>query len=430
MRIAVIGSGISGLTAAWALTRQGHEVTVFEASHRLGGHTATIDVDDGGKQLAVDTGFIVFNDWTYPNFIRLMESLEVETLPTDMSFSVSDGRTGLEYAGSSLDTLFAQRRNLLSPRFLGMLRDILRFNRSAERHLQSHPETRDMSLGDYLDCFGYGEAFREQYLIPMGAAIWSARQENMLRTPLQFFVRFFRNHGLLNITNRPQWRVIAGGSREYISPLVRSFRQRIRLSTPVLGIRRPSVANASMEVRTRHGSEVFDQVVFSCHSDQALAILGEAATALERELLTGIPYERNEVVLHRDTRLLPTSRRCWSSWNVALDDFPDARPRLTYNMNILQRLQSQQTWCVSLNQTDRIREEEIVGVYHYDHPIFDKAGMDTQRRWAEISGVNGVWYCGAWWRNGFHEDGVWSALRVADAIAEQENNVGSAEHAA
>lgn len=433
MKIAIIGTGIAGLTAARALHRSGHQVSVYEQAARLGGHTATIDVREGDKHLAIDTGFIVFNDWTYPNFIALMDELGVNSRPTPMSFSVSDRRTGLEYAGSNLNSLFAQRRNLFSPRYLGMLRDIMRFNKEVEQDIQQLPNLAQASLAEYLQFKGYGAAFREHYLLPMGAAIWSARQENMLKVPLGFFVGFFRNHGLLSITNRPQWRVIEGGSKAYIAPLIAEFREQIRLNTQVTQVRRlrntQESPHTQVEVITALGSEVFDQVVFACHSDQALRILGEQASALETKLLRAIPYEANEVVLHTDTRLLPANRRCWSSWNVLLGQAEDSRPRLTYNMNILQGVPSDTTYCVSLNQSAAIDPSKVLGVYHYEHPIFDAAGLDTQARWEQINGVDGLWYCGAWWRNGFHEDGVWSALRVASAIGKSTAAAG-ATHAA
>ncbi|MCB1665615.1 MAG: FAD-dependent oxidoreductase [Pseudomonadales bacterium] len=427
MKIAIAGSGISGLTAARKLHDLGHSITLFEQADRTGGHTATIDVEEAGRTLAIDTGFIVFNDWTYPNFIALMNSLGVRSRPTRMSFSVSDQRSGLEYAGSSLNTLFAQRSNLLSPRFLGMLRHILRFNADVENDLLAHPDLAGLPLGDYLQQRQYGAAFRDQYLIPMGAAIWSSREDNMLKVPVGFFVRFFRNHGLLSIRNRPQWHVIEGGSRAYIAPLTAGFEDRIQLQSPILQVQRTATG---VDVSTPTGTQRFDHLVFACHSDQALRALGGQASPLERKLLSAIPYERNEVVLHTDIRLLPANRRCWSSWNVSLGHSDDTRPRLTYNMNILQGLESQKTYCVSLNQTSRIDPSTIIGVYQYDHPIFTIEGMQTQERWQDINGHGGIWYCGAWWRNGFHEDGVWSALRVAEAIEQCTRIPEQSHHAA
>jgi predicted NAD/FAD-binding protein len=417
-KVAVIGGGISGMTAAWRLAGT-HEVHLYEAAPRLGGHTATIDVRRGDEQLAIDTGFIVFNDRTYPHFCALLAQLGVASRPTPMTFSVSDHATGIEYAGTNLDTLFAQRRNLWSPRFLAMVRDILRFNRSAERHLQTSPELADITLGEYLRRFGYSDAFRDWYLLPMGGAIWSANRAQMDAFPLQFFVRFFRNHGLLDLRNRPQWRTIEGGSRAYIEPLTAPYRDSIHLATPVQQVRRLQ-GGTRVALTTARGQELFDEVIFACHSDQALAMLADATRA-EREVLGAIPYTRNEVVLHTDVAMLPRNPRCWSSWNASLGRSADALPALTYNMNILQGLKSRSTWCVTLNQTALIRPDCIEGIYHYEHPLFTPAGVRAQQRWYEINGVNGAWFCGAWWRNGFHEDGVWSALRVADAIRARHN---------
>ena len=413
MKIAIIGSGISGLACAYYLHRE-HEVHVFESDARIGGHTATVDVSLGGRKYAIDTGFIVYNDWTYPNFIALMNEIGVPSKPTNMSFSVSDQLTGLEYAGSNLDSLFAQRRNLLSPRFWGMLRDIVRFNRRAVEDLESGAINEDMSLGDYLDAKGYGKAFAEQYLVPMGSAIWSADTDAMLDFPLQFFVRFFRNHGLLNIFNRPQWRVIEGGSREYLGPLCVGFEQNIHCNTPVTGVRRNG-QTVMLELAGAR-TEIFDQVVFACHSDQALAMLRDPSP-LESEILGALPYQDNDVVLHTDTRLLPENRKTWSSWNYLLGE-KTQRAALTYNMNILQGLDAPETFCVTLNRTESINPNKILGRFNYAHPVFTLEGVRAQERWHEING-DATWYCGAYWHNGFHEDGVNSALRVAEGISRQ-----------
>jgi predicted NAD/FAD-binding protein len=420
-RIAVIGSGISGMTAAYSLSKDPvNEVHVYEAGTRLGGHTATIDVRHDGEQLAIDTGFIVFNDRTYPHFIALLDELGIASKATPMSFSVSDAVSGIEYAGSNLNSLFAQRRNLFSPRFLRMVRDILRFNKEVETHLQANPALGAETLGAYLKRFGYSREFIAWYLLPMGAAIWSSDQVTMEAFPLEFFVRFFRNHGLLDLHNRPQWRVIEGGSRTYIEPLMASCRERIYLDTPVKTVTRRVWVRGKPQVclSSARGNEFFDEVVFACHSDQALRLLADPTPA-ERQILGAIPYMRNEVALHHDHSLLPHLRRTWSSWNVSLGRSDAALPALTYNMNILQGLQSRHTWCVTLNQTHLVAPDKIVGIYHYDHPLFTLEGIAAQQRHAEISGLAGTWYCGAWWRNGFHEDGVFSALRVAEALAAQ-----------
>lgn len=412
MRIAIIGSGISGLTAAYLLNHK-HNITLFEADSRLGGHTATVDVDENGRQLAIDTGFIVFNDWTYPNFIRLMGQLGVNAQPTDMGFSVCDPRSDFEYAGNNLNSLFASRRTLFHPGHWRMLKDILRFNREAVRDWESGVIGEEVTLGQYLQHNHYSAEFTERYLVPMGSAIWSASLAQMREFSVGFFIRFFINHGLLNIFNRPQWRVIQGGSRSYIQPLIESFKDKIRLSTPVSKVLRKE---EGVELVTGSGEVCeFDAVVFACHSDQALSCLADA-TADERKILGAIPYARNSVVLHTDTSLLPRRRRSWASWNYRLQQASDQLPVLTYNMNILQRLQSEKTYCVTLNADDAIDPAQVIGRFEYAHPQFSVSGMQAQQQWHKINGVNRSWFCGAYWANGFHEDGVVSALRVGQAL--------------
>jgi len=329
-----------------------------------------------------------------------------------MGFSVRDEGSGLEYSGGSLATLFAQRRNLVSPRFLRMVRDILRFNRESVADLEEGRLSDDMTLGQYLDRGGYSDGFRRDYLVAMGSAIWSSDCASMLDFPLQFFVRFFRNHGLLSIRNRPQWRVIEGGSREYIAPLCRRFEERIHCGTPVAGLRRDE---GGVTLRLADGSERrFDHVVVATHSDSALAMLDDPSRA-ERDILGALPYQDNDVVLHTDTRLLPRNRKTWSSWNYRLG-VDESRAVLTYNMNILQGIRAAETFCVTLNNTEAINPHRILGRFTYAHPVFSLAGMAAQQRWDEINGQRRTWYCGAYWRNGFHEDGVVSALRVARGI--------------
>ncbi|MEE4278627.1 MAG: FAD-dependent oxidoreductase [Halieaceae bacterium] len=414
MQIAVIGSGISGLACAHYLSAR-HTVSLFEANRRLGGHTATVNVALGTRRFAVDTGFIVFNDWTYPNFIALMDELGISSKPTSMGFSVRDQDSGLEYAGTNLDALFAQRRNLFSPRFLRMVRDILRFNKESIADLESGRLSDDDTLGAYLTRNGYSEGFKRDYLIAMGSAIWSADCASMLDFPVQFFVRFFKNHGLLSVKNRPQWRTIEGGSREYIAPLCRRFEQRIHTSKAVTRVQRDA---AGVNLHFADGEQRrFDQVVIATHSDQALTILDGPSQA-EREVLGALPYQSNEVVLHTDVRLLPQNRKTWSSWNYRLG-VDSSRAVLTYNMNILQGLDAPETFCVTLNDTASINPHKILGRFSYDHPVFSLQGMAAQQRWGEINGVNNTWFCGAYWHNGFHEDGVVSALRVAEAMEER-----------
>lgn len=415
MKIAVIGSGISGLSCAHYLSSE-HEVSVFEANRRIGGHTATVDVQLGNRKYAVDTGFIVFNDWTYPNFIALLDELGVASKPTTMGFSVRDPDSGLEYSGASIDTLFAQRRNFFSPSFLGMVRDILRFNKEAVADLESGRLDPAETLGSYLQRNRYGRAFTEQYLVAMGAAIWSADCGTIEDFPASFFLRFFKNHGLLSVTNRPTWRVIEGGSRQYLEPLCERFAQRIYTDSPVARVvRQPG--RAVQLVMASGETHAFDQVVFACHSDQALALL-EQPSREESEVLGAIPYQSNDVVLHTDTQMLPRNKKTWSSWNYTLGRSSE-RAVVTYNMNILQGIDAPETFCVTLNDTAAINPHKILGQFSYDHPVFSIAGMAAQERWHEINGVNDTWFCGAYWHNGFHEDGVVSALRVANAMGQR-----------
>ena len=412
MKIAIIGSGISGLTSAYLL-KQKHEITVFESADRIGGHTATVEVPEGDGVRGIDTGFIVFNDWTYPNFIRLMDEIGVSSRATEMSFSVSCQNTGLEYGGNNLNTLFAQRSNLLNIPFLGMLKDILRFNKEAILDLDSGDLKEGVTLGEYLREKGYGKRFASHYLIPMGSAIWSSTLDEMLDFPLVFFVRFFKNHGLLSVNDRPQWRVIEGGSSAYLKPLVKSFEDRIRLGSRIKHVQR-SLGNVT--IKFEDGSEeIFDQVVFACHSDEALALLSDKSDT-EKEVLSAIPYRNNEVVLHTDTAMLPKKKLAWSSWNYYLGPDNTKPATLSYNMNILQHFSSDTTYVVTLNQTDMIDESKILRRFEYAHPTFTLEGIKAQDRWEEINGVNNTWFCGAYWRNGFHEDGCWSGVRVATAL--------------
>ncbi|WP_426416228.1 NAD(P)/FAD-dependent oxidoreductase [Aestuariirhabdus sp. LZHN29] len=413
MRIAIIGTGISGLTAAYLLNQR-HDITLYESSDRIGGHTATVNVPLNEQQYAIDTGFIVFNDWTYPNFIRLLEQLGVSSKATEMGFSVSCEDTGLEYSGNSLDSLFAQRRNLLKLDHWRMLRDIMRFNREAKVDLQGGKIPPQLSLGDYLQSHGYSHAFRDFYLIPMGAAIWSSGRQAMLDFPAQFFLRFFNNHGLLNINERPQWRVIEGGSRSYLTPLIAGFRDRIHLSCPVQSIQR---TQDGVVLQHSEGKQTFDQVVIASHSDQALSMLADPS-ALEKQILGAIPYQDNEVILHTDESLLPRHQKTWSSWNYRLKkgtNRTSSLPVLTYNMNILQGIDSETVFCVTLNDSSSIDPTKVLGRYTYAHPQFSIEGTAAQQ-WRAINGVKSTWFCGAYWGNGFHEDGVNSGLRVAEAL--------------
>lgn len=423
MKIAVIGSGISGLTCAWLLQRH-HDVTVFEKDDRIGGHTATKTIEHNGDTFAIDTGFIVFNDRTYPNFIRLLDELGVTSQPTDMSFSVSCQNTALEYGGSNLNTLLAQRRNILNLPFLRMLRDILQFNREAVTDLESGQLSDSITLGEYLAKKNFGSLLSSHYLTPMGSAIWSSTLQEMQNFPLLFFVRFFKNHGLLSINDRPQWRVIKGGSATYLRRITETFNGAIKTHANIHHVQRNSdgvTLRFSDTAFIKNSSEQFDQVVFACHSDQALQLLADAS-ATERDILGAIPYRNNRVVLHTDASILPRARKAWSAWNYHLSHTShlsrdSSQPAtLSYNMNILQGLSSDTTFVVTLNASEKIDAKRIIGEYEYAHPVFTLEGMSAQQRWAEINGVNRTWFCGAYWRNGFHEDGCASGVRVAEAL--------------
>jgi predicted NAD/FAD-binding protein len=413
MKIAIVGTGIAGNVAAYRLARE-HDITVFEAADYVGGHTNTVDVNYRGRHYAVDTGFIVFNDWTYPEFIRLMNELGVESKPSSMSFSVSCEKTGLEYNGTSRNALFAQRSNLFRPSFYRMIADILRFNREARALLDAPDET--VTLGQYLEDGGYSRQFVENYIVPMGAAIWSAKPEGLKAMPAHFFVRFFHHHGMLNLRDRPTWRVIRGGSERYVERLVAGHFDRIRLNCPVRSIRRRP---DGVEVRTDGGEpEFFDHVFLACHSDQALALLADPSP-LEKEVLGAIPYQRNEAVLHTDETLLPRRKLAWAAWNYHLLNREQERVAVTYNMNILQGLEAPGQFCVTLNNTRAIDPRKIIRTIQYDHPVLNRAGVAAQRRHAELNGVNRTFYVGAYWGNGFHEDGVVSALAALEHFDER-----------
>lgn len=404
--IAVVGTGIAGLTSAYYLSRQ-HRVTVFEANEYIGGHTHTVAIEYRGEHSAIDTGFIVFNDRTYPRFIRLLKELAVACQPTEMSFSVRNDAIGLEYNGHNLSSLFAQRRNLVNPAFLRMLADIVRFNRGV-RTESSGEGLR--TIGDYLDEHRFGTLFADNYLLPMIAAIWSMGLDDVRTFPLRLFARFFENHGLLNLVDRPQWYTITGGSNSYIEPLTAPFRDSIRLSSPVERIVR---GERAVQVTSRGETEDFDEVVLACHGDQALALIGDPGDA-ERSVLEKIRFTGNEVGLHTDDRLLPRQRRAWASWNYRLDPTRTGRSTLTYNMNILQCLSKRHTYLVTLN--DEVARDKVLARCRYQHPAYDAQLIEAQNRWSSISGVNRLHFCGAYWFNGFHEDGVHSALRVCSAL--------------
>lgn len=407
-RIAVIGTGISGMVAAHVLNDK-HDITVFEAGDRIGGHTHTVPVDGPSGTTWVDTGFIVFNDWTYPNFVRLLERLGVRSQPSEMSFSVSCARSGLEYNGGSLRKLLVRKRNALSPGFWMMLRDIFRFNRQASALLEDG--RGELPLGEYLEQEGYSRAFIDWHIVPLGAAVWSTSAERMLEFPARFFVRFFRNHGFLSIDDRPTWRVIAGGSRRYAEALTASYRDRIRLGSPVERIERQA---DHVKVSVAGGpTERFDHVVIASHSDQALGMLADPSEQ-EREILGAIRYQPNRTVLHTDTSIMPRRRAAWASWNYHIPRVPGDGVSVTYWMNSLQSLDAPEEYLVSLNPTEPIDANKVIRELEYDHPLFTLEAAAAQQRHHEISGVRRTHYCGAYWRYGFHEDGVVSALRATD----------------
>ena len=408
-KIAIIGSGVSGLICGYHLSKN-HDISMFEVNDYIGGHTATIDVEVAGKSWKIDTGFIVFNDHTYPNFQGLMDTLGVDYQPTEMSFSVTNEKTGLVYNGNSVATLFAQKRNLLNPKFWGLIRSILRFNKRCKALNKAGNIDANKTVGEFLKEEKFNDYFAENYILPMGAAIWSASLGEIESFPLRFFIQFFDNHGLLNVADRPQWFSITGGSNQYIPKLIEGFEDGIYLSKPVAKVTRDDDGTwLSFESGER---QHFDQVIFACHSDQALQLLDEPNSA-QQEILSNIPYRENEVILHTDEDLLPHIPQAVASWNYHLSGVRDQPASVTYSMNILQCLPAgAPKFCVTLNKTQKIASAKILGVYKYSHPVFSRGMVAAQQRREEICGVDGMHFCGAYWYSGFHEDGVRSALDV------------------
>lgn len=411
-RIAVIGSGVSGLTAAWLLAEH-HDVEVFEAADYAGGHTNTEQVFANGHVWPVNTGFIVFNEWTYPNFIKLMARLGVASETSGMSFSVHSQSTGLQYNGTSLNTLFAQRSNFLNLRFLKMIREILRFNKETRQQLADQAIDDRETLGDYLNRNGYSEYFRDFYIVPMGSAIWSAPEIVLKRFPIRFFLQFFNNHGMLSVDDRPTWRVITGGSAQYVDKMMNRLEGRVHLNSPVQRVERDP---DGVTLASESGKQRFDQVIFACHSDQALSILAQPSNA-EQQILGAIDYQSNDVVLHTDTSVLPSNRRAWAAWNYLIPARSQEPVSLTYNMNILQNFHhAKETFCVTLNRSHDIASDKVIKKFVYAHPVFTLEAVAAQKRYHEIGNQNRSHFCGAYWFNGFHEDGVNSALRVTRAF--------------
>ncbi len=409
MRIAIIGSGISGLGAAWMLARR-HDVTVFETNDYAGGHTHTHDIALADKTYRVDSGFIVCNPDHYPNFMRFLRELDVATQETTMSFALRNERSGLEYNATRLNTLFCQRRNLISPRFWGMVRDILRFYREAPALLQG--DHAGPGLGEYLEQNRYSAAFRDDHLIPMASALWSSPAQQILQFPARYLVQFMANHHMLQTSDRPPWRVVRNGSKSYVEAWQRRCAAQLRLATPVRGLTR---GEDGVVLRTDAGVESFDQVVIACHSDQALRLLDDAGER-ERDILGAIRFQDNDTVLHTDISLLPRNRKAWAAWNALILKDGASACTVTYDMNQLQGISAPENFCVTLNCTERIDPARILKRMRYRHPIYSSASVAAQSRRAEINGQNRTWFAGAYWGWGFHEDGMRSAVDVATGL--------------
>lgn len=409
MRVAVVGSGIAGLSSAWLLSRE-HAVVLFEAEARLGGHTHTHDVEQAGKRYRVDTGFIVHNTHNYPLLTRMFDEVGVASKDTTMSFGAQVEATGLEYNATNLDALFCQRRNLLSPSFIRMVREILRFYREAGALLKD--PAPGPSLGEYLEQNRYSTLFRDAHLIPMASALWSSPSATILDFPAKYLVRFMDHHRMLQVDGRPQWRVVEGGSSSYIDALKSRWTVDVRLACPVQRITRDE---AGVTVKHVAGEDRFDAIVVATHSDQALALLGDA-DALERDVLGAMPYQRNEVVLHTDRRLLPTRRKAWAAWNAFVPADPEAECSVSYSMNLLQGFESPEPFVVSLNRTAAIDPAKVIAKMTYHHPVYTHASVAAQERRTELNGRRRTWFAGAYWGFGFHEDGMRAGVEAAAGL--------------
>jgi len=404
MKIAIIGSGISGNTLAYYLNPH-HQITLFESNDRIGGHSHTHHIDIFNQKVSVDTGFIVFNKKTYPNFLKLLHELKVPYENSAMSFSVKDSQKDFEYNGTSLNALFAQRKNFMNPRFYKMISEILRFNKSSIILLSSHEE---ISLGDYLKREGYSDFFKKYYILPMGSAIWSSNIKTMMEFPAKFFIQFFNNHGMLNINDRPQWLTISGGSINYVNRMIEPFRKKIKLNQKLKYVERKK---DHIAIHHKDRIEKFDWVFFACHSDEALKLI-KSPGLHEKNILNAIPYTDNEVVLHYDDHFMPKRKRAWAAWNYHINDNANLPASLTYNMNILQNLKTEASLLVTLNPIQKINKKKIIKTLSYAHPQYSLRSIEAQSKYHLISGVNRTSFAGAYWGNGFHEDGVKSALEA------------------
>jgi uncharacterized protein len=409
-KLAIIGAGISGLSAGYYLSRK-YQVSLFEKEPRLGGHTHTVQVDSQLGKLPVDTGFIVHNERTYPNLIKLLAELGVETQKSDMSFSVSHSQSNFEYSSRGTNGFFAQRSNFLSPKHYALLKEILRFNRESLK-LLDQPHSEDLTLGEYMEAQRFGQRFREYYLYPMTSAVWSTSLAKVLDFPAATLIRFFDNHGMLGVHTHPEWRVIKGGSSQYIKPLIEPFKERIFTGQNLLSVRR---TDAGVKLTFEDKELWFDEVVFACHGNQILPLLPQA-TETEREVLKNFQTSRNETVLHTDSKILPRNKNARASWNYHVNEASKSGTTLTYHMNRLQSLATREDYCVSLNANGAVDKSAVLQTMVYYHPLYTREAIQAQQRWSEISGKHHTHFCGAYWFYGFHEDGLNSALRVARSL--------------
>ena len=414
MRIAIIGTGISGLTTAYLLHRH-HDITLFEANNYIGGHTNTVTVDDGKRTLPVDTGFIVFNSLNYPNLCKLFDAIDVDSRDSDMSFSVHCEKSGLEYNGTDIKRLFTQKRNIINPKFIGMLKDILRFHKHGPAALQEGLND-SITVNEFTKQHNYSESFIENYLIPLGASLWSCPAARFRDFPMRFVLEFLDNHCMLQVNDRPVWRTVKGGSSEYIKPMTNGFFDQIHLNTPVAAVIRHK---SEIEVQLQNGEQrYFNEVILACHADQSLRLIQNPEED-EQTILSQFEYQDNDTVLHTDTKVLPEKEMAWASWNYRIPQIANGHVTVSYNMNQLQGLDSEQTYCVSLNQSDKIDENKIIKRFNYHHPVFKPGRDNAQSQHSQLIRRRGISYCGAYWGYGFHEDGVRSALSVCDAYGQE-----------